>query len=362
MLRGRPAQQVVVSSIDKKALRALVTAKKTEQRLSLRANIVLMASDGCATQDIAKTLGISKQTVSLWRGRFAIYGINGLSDKSRLARPRTLTDATRLEILSLACEPLNGQEGRVTPTLNELTDRAIQRGVVRSLSRSHLHRILQAGDIHPNRVQQWLHSPDPEFRCKVNAVCELYREAPKNSVVLSIDEKSGIQAIERKSRGRPARKGQLYKEEFEYIRHGTQCLIAALDVHTGRVFGQCRDRRTQIDLLEFMKEVANVYPTQEVHVIWDNLNTHRNKEVWDNFNAEQNQRFHFHFTPIHASWVNQIELVFGIYSRRVLRHASHKSTKHLQERTEAFIEERNQLARPFKWSFNGFHLQTGEKR
>jgi transposase len=361
MLRGRPAQQVIVSSADKKTLRALVTAKKTEQRLVLRANIILMASEGRSTQNIAKALDTSKQTVSLWRSRFAFYGIDGLSDKGRSGRPRTLSDATRLEILSLACEPLTGQEGRVTPTLNELTARAIKRGAVLSISRSHLHRILQEGDIHPHRVQQWLHSPDPEFRYKVNTICELYRTAPKNSVVLSIDEKSGIQAIERKNLGRPARKGQLYKEEFEYIRHGTQCLIAALDVHTGRVFGQCRDRRTQIDLLEFMQEVAKIYPTREVHVIWDNLNTHRNKEVWDKFNAEQNYRFHFHFTPIHASWVNQIELVFGIYSRRVLRHASHKSIKHLQERTKTFIEERNQHAKPFKWTFNGFHLQTGEK-
>jgi transposase len=362
MLRGRPAQKVTFSTKDKTALKVIINAKKTEQRIVLRANIAMMASDGYTTEEIAKALGISKQTVSLWRGRFAIYGIKGLNDKNRPGRPRTIDDATRLEIVALACEPLNGQEGRVTPTLNELTDRAVQRGYVKSLSRSHLHRILQAGDIHPNRVQKWLHSPDPEFRSKVNVICELYKTAPKNSVVLSIDEKSGIQAIERKNLGRPPRKGQLYKEEFEYTRHGTQCLIAALDVHTGKLFGQCRDRRTQTDLLEFMKDVAKAYPDQEIYVIWDNLNTHRNREVWDNFNVEQNHRFHFHFTPVHASWVNQIELLFGIYSRRVLRHASHKSTKHLQERTEAFIKERNQLAKPFKWTFNGFHLQTGEKR
>lgn len=362
MQRGRPAQQVRFSEEDKKSLKALINAKKTEQRTVLRANIALMASDGCSTQKIAQALKVSQQTVSLWRNRFSIYGIKGLSDKNRPGRPRTIGDAAKLEILALACEPLNENEGRVTPTLNELIDRVVKRGVVKSISRSHLHRILQAGDVHPNRVQQWLHSTDPEFRNKVNIICDLYKTKPENSIVLSIDEKSGIQAIERKNKGSPAKRGQLYREEFEYIRHGTQCLIAALDVHTGKLVGQCRDRRTQADILEFMNEVARAYPEKEVHVIWDNLNTHCSKKVWDDFNASQNHRFRFHFTPIHASWVNQIELMFGIYSRRVLRNASHKSTIHLKERTEAFISERNQAAKPFKWTFNGFYLQTGERR
>jgi transposase len=139
-------------------------------------------------------------------------------------------------------------------------------------------------------------------------------------------------------------------------------LTAALDVHSGRVLGRCTDRRTQGDLVAFMEGVAAGYPKGTVHVIWDNLNTHRAQAVWDDFNARHEGRFIIHFTPLHASWVNQIELLFGIYARRVLRHASHTSTAHLRERTEAFLAQRNAHARPFKWTFAGFELQTGEPK
>jgi transposase len=211
-------------------------------------------------------------------------------------------------------------------------------------------------------VRQWLHSPDPQFREKVNTICELYRQAPKGSAVLSIDEKTGIQAIERKHADRAPQPGRARRREFEYIRHGTQALTAALDVHAGRVLSRCTDRRTQDELVAFMEDVARAYSKGAVHVIWDNLNTHRAQAVWDDFNARHGGRFVFHFTPLHASWVNQIELLFGIYARRVLRHASHTSTEHLRQRTEAFIAQRNATPKPFKWTFAGFELQTGEPR
>jgi transposase len=261
-------------------------------------------------------------------------------------------------LIALACEAQD-PEGRVTPTLNEIATRAVERGVVEQISRSHVQRILQAGDVRPHRVQQWLHSPDPAFREKVNGICKLYRKAPRNAVVLSIDEKTCIQAIERKHPGRSPAQGRLRRREFEYIRHGTQALIAALDVHSGMVLAECRDRRTQDDLVAFMERVAVAYPRKQVHVVWDNLNTHRAQVVWQEFNARHGKRFHFHFTPLHASWVNQIELWFACYTRRVLRHASHTSTAHLRERTERFVSEHNQVARPFKWSFRGYPLQGG---
>ncbi|KAK45455.1 hypothetical protein BG58_18030, partial [Caballeronia jiangsuensis] len=260
--------------------------------------------------------------------------------------------------IALACEA-HEPEGRVTPTLDEIVARAIERGIVEQISRSHVQRILQAGDVHPHRVKQWLHSPDPAFREKVNVICKLYRKAPRNAVVLSIDEKTAIQAIERKHPGRAPAPGRLRRREFEYIRHGTQALIAALDVHTGEVLADCRERRTQDDLVAFMERVAAAHPGKRVHVIWDNLNTHRAQAVWQAFNERHDERFHFHFTPLHASWVNQIELWFARYTRRVLRHASHTSTAHLRERTEQFIREHNQAARPFKWTFRGYPLQTG---
>ena len=361
MSRGCQAQVVKLSKKERETLEGLVRRGTAAQRDVVRAKIALMAHDGETTAAIAASLAMSLPSVSMWRGRVARRGVAGLREAQRPGRPRRIGDAQRLQLLALACEPAEDR-GRSTPTLDELCERAAQRGVVEHISRSHLQRILQAGDVRPHRVRQWLHSPDPQFREKVNAICELYRQAPKGSVVLSIDEKTGIQAIERKHADRAPQPGRARRREFEYIRHGTQALTAALDVHTGRVLGRCTDRRTQDDLVAFMEQVASAYPRGSVHVVWDNLNTHRAQAVWEGFNARHGGRFVFHFTPLHASWVNQIELLFGIYSRRVLRHASHTCTAQLRQRTEAFIAQRNRSPRPFKWTFAGFELQTGEPK
>jgi transposase len=359
MSRGRQAQTIKLSREERKSLELLTRRGTAEQRQVMRAQIALMAHRGETTTAIAQALGVSVQTVSHWRSRLAQRGVEGLQEIPRSGRPRRIGETQRLELLALACEPAE-LEGRSTPTLDELVDRAVKRGVVKQISRSHLQRILQSGDLRPHRVRQWLHSPDPQFRQKVNEICALYRLAPKGSVVLSVDEKTGIQAIERKHADRAPESGRTRRREFEYIRHGTQALIAAMDVHSGRVIGSCTDRRTQDDLVAFMEQVAQAYPNGPVHIVWDNLNTHRAQAVWDDFNARHYQRFIFHFTPLHASWVNQIELLFGIYSRRVLRHASHSSIEHLRQRTEAFMAQRNQAPKPFKWTFAGFELQTGE--
>lgn len=361
MGRGRRAQTIELSRAERESLELLTRRGTAEHRDVVRAQIALMAHRGEATASISQALGVSVQTVSHWRTRLAHQGIQGLQELPRAGRPRRIDETQRLELLALACEPADPQ-GRATPTLGELVARAVERGVVEQISRSHLQRILQSGDMRPHRVRQWLHSPDPQFRQKVNVICALYRRAPKGSVVLSIDEKTGIQAIERKHADRAPKPGRMRRREFEYIRHGTQALIAALDVHSGRIVGSCRDRRTQADLVAFMEQLARAYPKGRIHVVWDNLNTHRAQAVWDEFNARHDRRFEFHFTPLHASWVNQIELLFGIYSRRVLRHASHTSIEHLRERTETFVAQRNQAPKPFKWTFAGYELQTGEPR
>jgi transposase len=161
-----------------------------------------MANRNESTEVIAEKLGTTVQTVSLWRGRVAQFGLAGLIEQVRSGRPQRITPAERLEVISLACEPAE-EDGRTTPTLDELVERSVERGVVKQISRSHLHRILVAGDLRPHRVKQWLHSPDPAFREKVNVICDLYRKAPKGSVVLSIDEKTSIQAVERKHLDRP---------------------------------------------------------------------------------------------------------------------------------------------------------------
>ena len=362
MSRGRPAHYVCLPQKEQAELESLVRQRTGSQRDVLRARIALMANQGTDTKDIANVLGVSQQTVSKWRRQAALKGKDGLLEAARPGRPRRISDKARLELVALACEgAAEKAKGRSTPTLDELRELAAERGIVDSLSRSHLHGILQEADLHPHRVAIWLHSPDPAFREKVNVICKLYRKAPKGSVVLSIDEKTGMQAISRKHLDRPPRPGVLRRQEFEYVRHGTQALIAALDVHSGKTLAACGPTRTQADLLAFMEQVARAYPDQPVHIVWDNLNTHR-AAVWEGFNEKHGGRFYFHYTPIHASWVNQIELLFGIFSRRVLRNASHTGTEHLKDRTLAWFLERSLAPKPFKWSFKGYHLQTGEPK
>ena len=341
MSRGRHATPVKLANKERQELLALIERKTAAQRDVMRARIALWAHEGHSNTVIARELGVSVQTVCLWRKRIAQQGAQGIREGERSGRPPRITHEARLQLIALACETQE-PEGRVTPTLDEIAARAVERGVVEQISRSHVQRILQAGDVRPHRVRQWLHSPDPAFREKVNGICKLYRKAPRNAVVLSIDEKTGIQAIERKHPGRAPAPGRLRRREFEYVRHGTQALIAALDVHTGQVLAECRERRTQDDLVAFMERVAIAYPDKQVHVVWDNLNTHRAQAVWHAFNARHGKRFHFHFTPLHASWVNQIELWFARYTRRVLRHASHTSTVHLRERTALNIPRQSE--------------------
>lgn len=360
MNKGRPAYYVKLTNKEREQLLALTQKPTAPQRDVLRAKVALLADEGMPTRTIATQLGVSQHRVCKWRKRAALQSLDGLKERQRPGRPRKITEGERLQVIALACEP-HERDGRTTPTLDELVERTLERGVVEKISRSTVQRILVSGDIRPHRIRQWLHSPDPAFREKVNVICDLYRRAPEGAVVLSIDEKTGIQAIERKNLDRPAGPGKIRRQEFEYKRHGTQALIAALDVHSGKVFAQCRDRRTQADLLDFMEEVAKEYPDKTVHVVWDNLNTHRAAK-WEDFNKAHGGRFHFHFTPIHASWVNQVELLFGIYSRRCLRNASHTSKDHLKSRTLKFFEERNEAPKPFKWSFRGFHLQTGQPK
>lgn len=223
--RGPRAPAVTLSKEERESLQALIRRGTAAHRGVQRARLALMVHEGHTSSAIASSLRLSRPTVTLWRDR-------------------------------LACQPAQ-QRGRATPTLDELCERATAHGEVDSVSRSHLQRILQACDVRPHRVRQWLHSPDPQFREKINAICRLHRQAPEGSVVLSIDEKNGSQAIEHKRADRAPQPGRLRRREFEDIRHGTQTRTAALGVHSGRVLARCTDRRTQDDLVAWMDSVAS---------------------------------------------------------------------------------------------------------
>jgi transposase len=307
---------------------------------------------------IAKELGVAPSTVCRWRGRLARDGLGedvseALKDEWRSGRPRTISETTRMQVIATACDPLPDAQGLSGWTLDLLAEEFGVRGIAH-ISRSSVHRILREKDVQPHRQTIWLHSPDPKFVEKVDEIVPLYLEPPPGSVVLSFDEKTGIQAIERKHPDRPVQPGRFARHEFEYIRHGTQSLLATLNVHTGDVIADCGPTRTGDDMERHMERVAAHYPDVEVHVVLDNLNIHKG-DRWVHFNARHGGRFHFHYTPLHASWVNQIEIFFGVLARRCLRRKSFRSIEELRAHLMAFIARWNTRdKKPFRWTFAGF--------
>jgi len=359
--RGPKAQVVVLAADDRRQLVRVEAAATAAQRDALRARIVLRAAEAAPNEQIALALGITPNTVRKWRGRFAGSGLAGLADLPRPGRPSTIDGVARCRIIALACDAPSDAAEVCRPiwTIASLQQAVVEAQIVAAISTSTVWRILNHADLKPHHHRMWLHSPDPDFARKVTEVVDLYLRPPADGVVLSIDEKTGMQALARKYPGRLPRPGHPGRREFEYVRHGTRALIAALNVHSGAVLGHCGPRRTAADLLGFMEDVAAAYPTGTVHIVWDNLNIHRG-ERWALFNQAHGDRFHFHFTPLHASWVNQIECWFSVLARRVLRHGSFRSVAELSAAVTAFIRRWNDLERrPFRWTFTGYPVQTG---
>ena len=343
-------------------LQRRVRAGTSCQRDGLRARIILGCEDGGSAATVARRVGVHPRTVERWRDRFRRHGVRGLHDKPRPGAPPKFAPVARLELIALACEPVERHEGKTTRTIAELVDEALARRLVDGIGWSSYQRLLAASDLRPHRIHGWLHSPDPQFREKVTAITELYLHPPAGAVVLSIDEKTGMQALERRFPDRPAAPGRRRRREFEYRRHGTQSLLCAFEVHRGRVVGACGATRTAADLVAFMEQIAALYPTGPVHVIWDNLNIHFDGEErrWSAFNARHGHRFVFHYTPKHASWVNQVELFFSILQRQCLRDASFHSSEELRTAVLQFITAWNRdRAHPFRWTFTGYPLQAG---
>ena len=362
-LRAHPRRiAVVLSAAERGELERRTAARTTRQRDVLRAKIVLGCAQGERPREIARRLGMTPRCVEKWRARFVRERLAGLAERPRAGRKLTYDTATRIELIALACEPRAMEERKpIRRTIQEIREVAVQRGIVEQIGWSTVQRILSEADVRPHHVRGWLHSPDPQFRAKVNAITALYLQPPPGAVVISVDEKSGMQATERTHPSRAAAPGRSARYEFEYTRHGTQTLIAGFVVHTGEVLATCGATRTSTDLLAFMEGVAQHFPDAPIHVIWDNLNIHYDgkDQRWTAFNARHGQRFVFHYTPKHASWVNQVELFFSILQRRCLRGASFPSTAALRTAVLAFIQRWNEHAHPFRWTFQGYPLQSG---
>jgi transposase len=322
----------------------------------MRARMVLLAATGMSNAEIGRRLGCDADTVRLWRNRFAVRPkVDALRDQARSGRPARVTPETRIEVVKLACSPPPAGAARTTWSRSALRA-ALAASCGVSLSESEIGRILRLQELRPHHYRLWLHSPDPEFREKARRVCRLYLSPPPGATVLCVDEKTQIQALRRRFAGRRPAPRLSGRYEFEYRRGGVVGLLAAFDVRTGRIFAQCRPRRTAADLVAFMEAVARRYPRGPVYVVWDNLDIHRDgpDQRWTAFNARHGHRFHFVFTPKHASWLNQVEIWFSLLQRRVIRFGTFTDCADLRAKLLAYVHTWNRReAHPFHWTFRG---------
>lgn len=367
-----------LTPIEEAELRRRVRAPTSSQRDAARAAIILACAGGGSAAAIAARTGLPIRRVERWRGRFLKKRLDGLGDLRRRGHAPKFSSVTRCEIIALACDPIGKKSTRkdakgrekytpITRTIEQIRQEAIDRGIVSAIGRTTVQRILSRGQVRPHLVRGWLHSPDPQFRERVNEICDLYVNPPPGTTVLCIDEMTGVQALEHRfpDHWGPGRPRGCPRREWEYTRHGTQAVIAAFDVRTGKVVATCGATRKGRDLERFMRKVAAEYPDGTVHVIWDNLNIHFDGPTrrWSRFNRRHGGgRFVFHYTPKHASWVNQIEMFFSIVHRQCLRDGDFHSVDELRAAVLGFVGNWNDTrAHPFRWTFTGYPLHDEDR-
>jgi transposase len=333
------ATPIVLSAEERSVLEAWARAPTSEQRLAERARIILSAAGGSASRAIARELDCSRGVVSKWRTRFAAARLVGLADRPRSGKPKTYDASADRRILAVLDGPPPEGFARWTAPL-----------IARALgdvSDQHVWRFLRAQRIDLAGRKSWCVSTDPEFAAKAADIVGLYLNPPDNALVLAVDEKPAIQALERAQGYLKLPNGRaLTGFAHEYKRRGTTTLFAALDVATGQITAKHSKRRRRVEFLDFMNEVIADHRDQEIHVILDNLRTHKPKrDQWLN----RHKNVHFHFTPTHASWLNQVEIWFSILSRSALKGASFTAVRQLRAAIDAFVQAYNTSASPFQW-------------
>ncbi len=336
-MAAHPAPRLAVSGSEVEGLRALTRAGTTEQRMVMRARVILRAAEGAANVSVAEELGVSMPTVLLWRRRFKEHGLAGLEDAPHPGRPKTYGRDLRERVLT---ETLTPPDGMTHWSRERMAKRV-------GVSASTVGRIWKAERLKPHRTETFKYSSDPQLVAKVTDVVGLYLDPPARAVVLSVDEKTQIQALDRTQPMLPLRPGQVERHTHDYERNGTTSLFAALEVGTGRVTTDTRARHTGEDFLAFLRLLARTYRKGQVHVILDNVSTHKTPDVqaW----LGRHKRFHFHFTPTSASWMNQVETWFGILSSQAIRRGSFESVRALVAAIERFTREWNAGSSPFVW-------------
>jgi transposase len=334
------ATPIELTAEERAMLESMVRSPKTEQRLAKRARVVLLAADRMSTRQIARTVGFSIGKASQWRIRFARDRLAGLQDKPRPGSKPTYTAQSGRRILAQLDEaPPTGYARWTAPLLSD---------ALGDVSDQYIWRFLRAQKIDLSGRKSWCESPDPAFAAKAAEIVGLYLDPPDKAVVLAVDEKPSIQALERKQGYLKLANGRsLVGHGHTYTRHGTTTLFAALEVATGSITTAHYRRRRRVEFLDFMNRLVAAYPGRELHVVLDNLSTHKPKrERW----LKQHPNVHFHFTPTYASWLNQVEIWFSKLARDALAGASFTSPRQIREQIDAYVARHNRHPKPFAWT------------
>jgi len=336
----RKKQEVVLSMEQTEQLEAIASSRSMPHGFARRARIVLLSADGMSDCAIAEKLLVSRPTVAKWRMRYVQSGIEGLYDELRPGRPRSIEDEQVAEVLRLTLESKPAEA-----THWSVRSMAQQSG----LSKSTVQRIWKTFGLQPHRQRHFKLSTDPFFVEKVRDICGLYLNPPDKALVLCVDEKSQIQALERSQPLLPLGLGYAEGVTHDYRRHGTTTLFAALDVANGQVMAQCKKRHRHQEYLQFLRHIEQNVPSEmDVHLVVDNYATHKHIKVkcW----LARRPQWHVHYTPTYSSWLNQVEVWFNIITQRAIRRGSFRSVKQLMEKIQRFVQNHNRQTAPFAWT------------
>src|SRR5918993_4505898 len=332
------AQPLGLRSGDRELLESWTRASAIRAGLAQRARILLLAADGVSNTEIAERVGVARQTVISWRDRYLTSGVAGLDDEQRSGRPRTVD---RAKILAATLTPPPAKLGITHWSSRLLADHL-------GVDASTVLRTWRHHRVQPWRVESFKFSTDPELVAKVTDVVGLYLAPPENAIVLSIDEKSQIQALNRTQKTLPMQPGQAERRTYDYVRHGTTTLFAALEIATGQITGVCKPRHRHQEFLVFLRHLARGYPDQQLHLIMDNYAAHKHPKVkaW----LAANPRVICHFTPTHASWMNLVEVWFSLIERQAILRGTFGSVRDLNAKIRAYIDGWNDRRHPFVWT------------
>ena len=349
---GKLAVTIELTAAERAELAGLAGRRRTAQGLARRARIVLAAADGMENKAVARTLGADENTVGKWRRRFAERRIEGLYDEPRSGAPRQIGDDEIAEVIRLTLET-------TPPDATHWSLRSMAAAVEHAPST--VQRIWKAFCLQPHRAESFKLSTDPLFVEKVRDIVGLYMAPPAHAMVLCVDEKSQIQALDRTQPVLPLRPGQVERRSHDYTRHGTLSLFAALDTATGKIIGRCFARHRAREFRAFLNTVeANVPKGLDVHIVMDNVSSHKTQAIGNWF--ARRPRWHAHYTPTSASWINQVERFLANLTEKQIRRGIHRSTAELEAAIKAYIEAVNAKPKPFVWTKSADDILASIKR